>query len=667
MMGKQIKRRHGQGAQGGLLGTLTVAIWLSGCSGEGATNTVVVITPPEEPVVGLLSPVIDAESLEESIKSGFNISSSLPAAVYSEDAVGASALGSYTGTYTQEKNVDEFDAVRYDGSHLYIAPRRYQDCCFIFEDAPNDGATNTGNDPESSIRILETDPQSEIASLKATIPLEENVSVQGLYINNSQLFALTSEAIYGMYGDMWADIAIWGPESMGYRVYDVSDPANPVLDVEVEIEGVFVDSRRIDNTVYIVSRYTPNIDGLIYYVTSEEEQAANEQLLASVTLQELLPKITVNGQIQDLVTPGDCYITTQADDTGYSVITSITAISMDDPSSFETTCYNEEAYGIYVSNSALYLTEPRQDPNSSLDVTRIHKFGLSGSSVDYRGSAEVGGVVWRGGQADFRMSEHESDLRVFTSLFDWESDDSIDHELYILRESDDGPVLDILSTLPNDQYPDEIGKPDEALYGVRFLGDRAYAVTFLQIDPLYAFDLSDPSDPFVAGELEITGFSDFLHPVSNDLLLGLGSDAIGGIKLELFDVSNLAQPLSLGSISLGGQGSYSEARFDRHAFTYQPDVNGVDRFAIPAHLYSLDNTYEYLESGLYLFDIRDKEVPELASLNSVGSILPPTSSSLFFFSDRNRSFIHQDTVYYIRNEDVWVANWNSPTVVNGPF
>ena len=67
--------------------------------------------------------------------------------------------------------------------------------------------------------------------------------------------------------------------------------------------------------------------------------------------------------------------------------------------------------------------------------------------------------------------------------------------------------------MPNDSRPEEIGKPNERLYGVRFLGDTAYAVTFERIDPLYAIDLSNPLDPFIAGELEVTGFSDFLHPM----------------------------------------------------------------------------------------------------------------------------------------------------------
>jgi hypothetical protein len=275
--------------------------------------------------------------------------------------------------------------------------------------------------------------------------------------------------------------------------------------------------------------------------------------------------------------------------------------------------------------------------------------------------------VWRGGQADFRMNEHNGDLRLLSTQWDWNSEDFVDHYLYILRESSARPRLDIVSTLPNDSRPEEIGKPNESLYGVRFLGDVAYAVTFQQIDPLYAIDLSNPADPFIAGELEVTGFSDFLHPVTRNLLLGIGTDITGGVKVELFDVSNIAQPLSRGTAVLGGRGSHSEARYDRHAFTYQADVNGTDRFTIPAHIFASDGSWQYLGAALYLFEIRDKSMPAVAALNSVGSIDPPSIGSEPDWVDRSRAFVHDDTVYYIRDETVWAAFWHTPSIVNGPF
>jgi len=626
---------------------------------------------PTNGPVGLLSPVTDAAAFEASLKSALTaMSSDLQLAVADGIAGGAAESGSFTGTYTQEVNVDEFDAVRYDGSHLFVAPRRYFNCCFILAAASMDGAANTGNDPQRSIRILATDPGSGSAELAGTIALEDNVSVQGMYLAANRMFALTSESIYGSYGELWADIAIWAPEKLGYRVYDVSNVGQPVLQVDASIDGIFVESRRIGDTVYIVSRYTPYVDGLHYYVTSAEQQAQNQQILDGVSLDDLLPKITINGVTNTLVSPDRCYVTTADDANGYAVITTITAVPISDPTSFSTTCYNEDAYGVYVSENALYLTQLAANSELTRDVTRIHKFALSSTEVRYRGSADIDGTVWRGGQADFRMSENAGDLRVLASQFDWTNEDFVDHTLYILREANSTARLDldIVSTLPNEARPEEIGKPNEALYGVRFLADRAYAVTFLQIDPLYVLDMANTTDPYIAGELEITGFSDFLHPVNDELLLGLGRGGNGGVKLELFDVSDIAQPLSRGSATLGGPGSWSEAIYDRHAFSYQADVNGLDRLAIPANLHSPDGSFGDYQSGLYLFEIRDKTAPQIASLNSVGSILPPVEGTTrSFYSDRNRAFIHDDTVYYVRDEDVWAAFWDTPTIVSGPF
>jgi hypothetical protein len=551
--------------------------------------------------------------------------------------------------------------VRYDGAHLYVAPRRYFPCCFIAAD----GAVNSGDPAQPTIRILATDPASAGATLASEIPLEEDISVQGMYIAGDRMFALTAQAMYGTYGDFWTMPALWAPEKLGYRVYDLADKANPVLETDVSIDGVFVDSRRVGNVVYIISRYAPNLPGIIYSPTTSADVAANQAVLANVTLDDMLPTITIDGVVQTLVDPSNCYVTNDDDMPGYPVITNVTAVPVDNPQAFVNTCYNDEIYGAYVSANAIYFPQVISYLWPDESKTRIHKFALQGTSLSYRGSGDIDGHVWRGGQSDFRMSEQGGDLRVMSSTYTLNNEDFVDHRLSILRESATNVALDIVAQLPNAARPAPIGKPNEDLYGVRFLGDRAYAVTFLRIDPLYVIDLANPADPFIAGELEVTGFSDFLHPVSDDLLLGLGIAETGGVKVELFDVSDIALPTSRGGVTLGGTGSWSEARWDRHAFTYQADVNGVDRFTIPVSLYDESSGTGTWEHSLQLYEIRDKVMPDLASLVSVGSIVPPQTPE--FWVERNRAFIHDDAIYFIQNESVWSAFWDSPTLVNGPL
>jgi hypothetical protein len=636
---------------------------LAACGGSSSS------TPEtEQPVGGLLKKVTAPAELESSIKTALTTVTPVPPGdvLATPTANPEPAADSFTGTYTQEKNVDEFDAVRYDGEHLYIAPRRFIECCFVVPLAQADGAVSAGTPAQASIRILATDPGTASATVAGTIPLDDTVSVQGLYVDANRLFALTTKSFYGTYGDRWLSPAIWAPEKFGFQVFDVTDKSAPLQEVDASIDGVFVDSRRIGNIVYIVSRYAPNIDGLFYDPQTAEEQAHNEALLAEVTLDDLLPTITIDGVTQPLVNPGNCYVSNDERIPGYAVVTSITAVPIDNPQAFVNTCYNDNVYGVYVSENALYFPQVLGYLLPDDVETRIHKFALAGTSVNYRGSADIEGQVWRGGQADFRMSEHNGDLRVLASDYQQSNTDFVDHLLYVLRESPTEAALDIVSSLPNASRPEPIGKPNEQLYGVRFLGDRAYAVTFLQVDPLYVIDLTDPADPRIAGELEITGFSDFLHPVNDELLLGLGSGATGGVKLELFDVSDLSAPLSRGAITIGDQNTHSEARWDRHAFTYQPDVAGVDRFTVPATAWGdVDGQFQ-AETSLHLFEIHDKTTPALASLVPVGQVTPPATSE-FGFVERNRAFLHNDTISSVVDELVWSAFWLSPTMVNGPF
>jgi uncharacterized secreted protein with C-terminal beta-propeller domain len=609
-----------------------------------------------------LSPVTDTAAFENSIKDGLTRMTSTE--VLDMAAATANLDAGFTGTYTQELNVDEADSVRYDGEHLIVAPRRYSRCCFILDA----GVVPPNNlPPPGAIRILATDPDLGTAQAVGEIELGSGESVQGMYQVDSKLVALTAESFYGSYGPFWADIAIWEPEQLGFEVYDLSDAANPALEFEARIDGVYAESRRVGNTIYIVTRHTPSIDGLHYYVTTTQEATENEQLLASTSLEDLMPKVTIAGETRLLAQPENCYVTTVDDADNNPILTSITAIPLNDPENFTTACYNESAYGAYVSETAFYLTELRANTTLQRDITRIHKFAIAGTTIDYRGSADVEGTVWRGDQSDFRLSEHDGNLRVLTSQFDWASDDFVDHYLYVLRESTATPDLEIVSTLPNDDRPGEIGRPNEPLFGVRFLDTRAYAVTFEQIDPLYVIDLSDPADPLIVGELHVPGVSDFLHPVTEELLLGLGRDVAGGIKVELFDASDITMPVSRGVHVIGGPGSYSEAVFDRHAFTYQADVDGVDRFIVPVNAVASDGSYTFLGSAVHLFEIVNKATPGLTAMNQIGTVEPPSPGSEPEWIERSRAYIHDDTIFYVRDEDVWTSYWHAPSVVNGPF
>lgn len=623
-----------------------VALTLVACGGSGGEE------PAAQPIEssGLLRKVRNAAELEGSLKAGIK----LPAAT---EAAPSTALGSFSGTYTQEPNVDEFDAVRYDGTRLFVAPLKTTHCCWISPlAAPAPGGS--GGTVTRSIRLLETQPQAATARLVGSIPLAQGTSVQGLYTSGNTLIALTSDRYFGEFGAAWTALPLWAPTRFGIQFYDVSNPAQPRAGFSATVEGAFVESRRVGDYVYIVSRHSPA--ALI--------DPAQRAAVDSLTLSQLLPQVTVGGVTRSLVDATNCYVTNDDADAGHAALTSITVVPIANPSAFSSTCYNETAYGVYVAEQALYVTQPRPTASGRDERTRIHKFALSGASVVYRGSAEIPGNVWRGGQADFRMNEHAGQLRVMTTEMTNDSSDTVDYRLFVLRQASNALALEIVGQLPNERRPEEIGKPNEMLYGVRFLGDRAFAVTFLRTDPLYAIDLATPSDPRIAGQLEVPGFSELLHPVSNELLLGLGLLDQGGLKLELFDVSTLSAPVSRGSVRIGGRGTYSEALYDRHAFAYLASAT-LDRFTIPANVFAEDGSFRFEGAGLYLFEIANKQTPAQAALRLKGSLVPQAGNSQGVIepATRNRAFIHDDAVFYIRDEDVWAARWSNPANINGPY
>jgi hypothetical protein len=206
-------------------------------------------------------------------------------------------------------------------------------------------------------------------------------------------------------------------------------------------------------------------------------------------------------------------------------------------------------------------SEPVDDPGPP--PTLIHQFSLDeGTAATYVASGQVEGRLLN----QFAMSEYNGDLRVATTTDDTgEFGDQSESTVFVLRP--DGDELRQISSIGG------LGT-DEQIYAVRFIGDLGYVVTFRQIDPLYVIDLRDPANPVLAGELKIPGYSAYLHPVGEGLLLGVGQDATEqgrttGTQLSLFDVSDPTDPQRISTLPIGG---YSEVEWDHKAFLFwEPD------------------------------------------------------------------------------------------------
>ncbi|MCJ2562960.1 MAG: beta-propeller domain-containing protein, partial [Candidatus Thermoplasmatota archaeon] len=125
--------------------------------------------------------------------------------------------------------------------------------------------------------------------------------------------------------------------------------------------------------------------------------------------------------------------------------------------------------------------------------------------------------------------------------------------------------------------------PGEKIYSSRFMGDRCYLVTFKKIDPFFVIDLSNPTNPHVLGKLKIPGYSDYLHPYDENHMIGLGKETVEaeegnfawyqGVKLSLFDVTDVTNPVELSKYVIGDRGTTSEALYDHKAFLFSRSNN----------------------------------------------------------------------------------------------
>ena len=574
-----------------------------------------------------------------------------------------SAGGSgFSTTYTLEADVDEYDIVKYNGSTLAVAPSR-SGCCFVVEPRIASDALPPPQEGqgESEIALYQTDPGSGSATAAGIIALEEGQTAEGMYLSESRLQVLLSTAWWGAFGEQFTTSDGWLDEQVSLLNYDLTDVENPVLTNTMTVEGALIASRRAGDEIFVVSRHAPNIEGLMSYPQTEEEVANNEALLAEASDSDILPEVRIDGEIIEPLTLDSCYRVDPEHPLAEpapsdSTLTTFLAISAETGEVLRAACTFEPVSGIYMGSSFIALTHVRWDLEQR--GTLVHL--MARDSFDYLGSELIDGDLYSGGNADFRISESGGVLRLVTTEWTGDPEDAFTHRLFTLSPSDRAPELDVLGVLGDDPQA-RIGKPNEDLYGVRFMGNRAYMVTFERIDPLYVIDLSDPSQPSIVGELEVPGFSDLLHEVSDDLLLGLGSSERFFPKLELYNISDVTSPTSQGLIELGEEmeWSYSPAQYNRYAFTYLAGEE-TDRLTVPYAASGLrEDEYQHIER-IALFEITNKNEPDAAAVLPVGEVtLEPNS-----VDGDTRVILDNEALYVISHTDLLGGFWSNPEAVS---
>lgn len=447
-----------------------------------------------------------------------------------QDAVGAGG----TGTNVQEAGVDEPDLAKTDGRLLvHVEGRR-----LVLTDV-------TGAEP----RELSTLPLPRGLGATEVLLVGDRVVVLGTS-GGDRPFVDTADRI----APPWS-----GDGSTRVLVVDVVEPGGPVTSSDTTYDGSLVSARQYDDVVRLVlSTQTPALDfvqprrGL----SRAEAKRENRAIVRDSGIDAWLPQVESGGTSSRLVGCSDVRHPERA--SGYGTV-SIVALDPTEPDARRSTAVTTGSDLAYSSTDRLHLvTHDRRR-------TGVHAFALDGLDTDYVASGSVRGWV----RDRWSLSEHDGHLRVATALGKdpWDPEEN---GVVVLRERGNDLV--------------EVGRVeemgiDERIQSVRWFDDLAVVVTFREVDPLYTVDLSDPTAPRVLGELKIPGFSSYLHPLGDGLLLGLGQDARRdgrtlGAQVAVFDLRDLSAPRRLATVGFGRSTEFV-AGWDPRTLTYLPGSRTV--------------------------------------------------------------------------------------------
>ena len=516
---------------------------------------------------------------------------------------------SYSTTNIQEAGVDESDLVKTDGTWLYSLSGRH-------------------------LVISRAWPVQDL-SMAATVPLDG--MPMGIYL----------------YGDIVvAESQVWGPGEPRDGVkpgrhteeyvprtlvtlIDVSDPQAPQVKRELYAEGELVESRRVGNRLFVVTYQDIAVD--LYAENARDarrmvDDAAPEDWLPWLVDHRFDGALWVSEERPSC----DCTDVWASEREGGTWFTSALSLDLDDPTSdFDGSAVVGEAETVYASTGSLYVaaSEYEEGPFPSIDdslQTILHKFDISADQPHptYAASAKVLGVL----EDRFGLSEHEDVLRIATT--EWEGTSSA--TVSTLYEEDG--VFELLDSLEG------LGEGEE-IYATRFTGPVGYVVTYEQVDPLFALDLSDPTDIRLAGSLEMEGWSDYLHPMDETHLLAVGQDEDWRLQVSLFDVGDLSNPILVDRVSLDAWGS--EAQYEPHAFNYFADQ---DALAIPAWTTTEDPALEILVAT-------PTDLSYTGRL-SQDEVLQETYEP--WCSPVRRSVIYEDQAFAVSNAGLTVAPLSDP-------
>ncbi len=488
----------------------------------------------------------------------------------------------YSNTNVQVSGVDEADIVKSDGEYIYYLYNNY-----IYISKINSGSIEVTSK-------IEVNSNEEFSSLE-------------MYINNNKLIVISQNYSYSMCGLETNKVvdSLYSNGNTCISIYSIENKESPKLLSTLCQDGDYSSSRIVNNKLYTITNY---------YVNGHINKNNPETFVPS----------TYKNKEETILNSEDIYMCPNITDSIYIVVT---CVDLDNSSEFQS---EKAILGssniVYMSKKNLYLSsyDSKKQDNVVYSKTNIIKFALNDGDIEFVANKSINGSLLN----QFSMDENNGYLRVVTTTNNYteknngltssiEFNDTVNN-LYILDSN-----LNISGSIEN------IAK-NERVYSVRFDGDIGYFVTFRETDPLFSVDLSNPNNPTILGALKIPGFSEYMHPYKDNLLLGLGKEAnengeLIGLKLSMFNTSDKTNLIEVNKLVLE-EFKYSSIFNNHKALTILPNKNLI---CFPSRNYYI--VFEYSEDNGFI---------EKARINF-------TDSTNDYISEWNVRGVYADKYIYI--------------------
>lgn len=476
-------------------------------------------------------------------------------------------------TNVQVDGVDEGDTVKIDANYIYKIQT-------------------------SGLSILKVDVDG---SLKVESKVElENYNPIELYVNGDILIMIGGVYTQIKYDDMGfgkvgAFIDLFAYHSdVDVRIYDIKDRSNIIEEQHYTIEGNYVTSRRIDDSFYLITdKYYYNFMPYFFGEKGEAGASSSKETLSP------LPQISVNGSEREPISLDDVYYYEDSIGSNFFTIMKIDTTKKTDMMLKSYLC--DYAGNIYVSSdyiynalySYTYFSNPILNIHDYKVYTNVQRFKLDTLENDIMFKVE--GYI----KDRYSIDEYNSYFRIATTNA---NNTTTSNGVYVFDK--DGNLVGKVDNLA----------PGERIFSARFDKDKAYIITFQQIDPLFVIDLSDVTNPTVKSELKKEGVSLYLHDFTNSpLMLGIGHNTkdgrMIGMEVVLFDVSDDKNPKILDDYTTENSSFYAEVLYNPRALLFM-ESKAIFGFASEESSYQLSNgAYRYnSKQGYYVFKVVDNKL-----------------------------------------------------------